>query len=83
MPINNEQVLQVVTELKEVQGMRVTINESGKWAAITGAGVFVGGLLLGPVGIAAGGIVGGCIGAMNSRGKFIKHNLYCVLDTAL
>uniref|UniRef100_A0A6M2DQA2 Uncharacterized protein n=1 Tax=Xenopsylla cheopis TaxID=163159 RepID=A0A6M2DQA2_XENCH len=70
MPINNRELLAAVSQLTELQSMRVTIRESGKWALITSASVLTGGLLLGPVGLALGGIVGGCTGALKTRGRF-------------
>lgn len=71
MPINQRELLQAVSQISELQSMRVTIRQSGKWGLITGAAVFGGGLLLGPTGLALGGIIGGCAGALKSRGNFI------------
>ncbi|XP_026477675.1 protein C19orf12 homolog [Ctenocephalides felis] len=70
MPINQRELLQAVSQISELQSMRVTIRQSGKWGLITGAAVFGGGLLLGPTGLALGGIIGGCAGALKSRGQF-------------
>lgn len=83
MPINNRELLAAVSQLTELQSMRVTIRESGKWALITSASVLTGGLLLGPVGLALGGIVGGCTGALKTRGKFIKLNLCYIINIDL
>ncbi|XP_026477674.1 uncharacterized protein LOC113383638 [Ctenocephalides felis] len=40
MPINQRELLQAVSQISELQSMRVTIRQSGKWGLITGAAVF-------------------------------------------
>lgn len=69
MPVTGRQIIQAVSQLTELEEMQITIKESAKWAAITGAAVMTGGMLFGPVGLALGGIIGGVAGAMQEQGK--------------
>ncbi|XP_026477671.1 protein C19orf12 homolog [Ctenocephalides felis] len=70
MPVTGRQIIQAVSQLTELEEMQITFKESAKWAAITGAAVLTGGMLLGPVGLALGGIVGGVAGAIQGQGNF-------------
>ncbi len=54
MPLNTREIIRVISDLSEIRPLRVTIYSSAKGAAITGGSTFVGGLLLGPVGMALG-----------------------------
>jgi hypothetical protein len=54
MPINTREILNVVSQLTEDRRVRVTVSESVKGGCIVGATAAAGGLLLGPVGLAAG-----------------------------
>lgn len=70
MPLNVKQFMDGVSELTDHHNIRVAIKQSGKGAALCGATCFVGGILLGPVGLAAGGAVGGLVAAYMTRGTF-------------
>lgn len=70
MPINSREIIKVVSQLTEDKNVRVTVNESLKGGCITGGAAALGGLLMGPPGIALGGIIGGCTAAAMSRNKF-------------
>merc|ERR1712038_2172596 len=70
MVISYSSVLEVMTVLSEEKELRVTVTESGKGALLTGGVAGLGGLLLGPLGLALGGAVGGCIAAWQAQGKF-------------
>jgi len=48
----------------------VTVNESLKGGLITGIVCTIGGLILGPVGLAFGGTLGGIVSYLKSDGKF-------------
>ena len=48
----------------------MTVTESGKGALLTGGVAGLGGLLLGPLGLALGGAVGGCVAAWRAQGNF-------------
>ena len=63
-------VVELLTVLTEERGMKVAVTESGKGALLTGGVAGLGGLLLGPLGLALGGAVGGCIAAWQAQGKF-------------
>jgi hypothetical protein len=56
MPINPNEILGVVSELTKDKKVRVpaTVKETAKGAAYAGTGAAVGGLVLGPVGLAVG-----------------------------
>ncbi|GFG29432.1 hypothetical protein Cfor_02633 [Coptotermes formosanus] len=70
MPINSSELLSVVAQLTEDRHVRATVRESLKGGCIAATTTVVGGLLLGPAGLAVGGIVGGCTAALISKGKF-------------
>lgn len=70
MPINSREILNVVTELTEDRRVCVTITESLKGGCIAATTTVIGGILLGPAGLAVGGVVGGCAAAIMSRDKF-------------
>ncbi|PAA53273.1 hypothetical protein BOX15_Mlig022290g4, partial [Macrostomum lignano] len=63
-------VFDLLVKLSEEEGIRVTVKQSAKGAAIAGGSAFVGGLLGGPVGVAVGGAVGGLAGAWATSGQF-------------
>jgi len=54
MPINSREILNVVTQLTEDRHVRVTVRESLKGGCIAATTTTVGGLILGPVGLAVG-----------------------------
>merc|ERR1739848_390503 len=56
--------------LREDRNLRVTVTESGKGALVAGGVAGLGGLVLGPIGLAIGGSVGGCLAAYLGQGKF-------------
>ncbi|XP_067007426.2 protein C19orf12 homolog isoform X2 [Anabrus simplex] len=70
MPINTQELMNVLATLSEQQNLRVAVKESFKGGCIAGAGAMVGGMLLGPPGLAIGGIVGACSASVMARNKF-------------
>ena len=54
MPINTTELLNVVSKLTKDKQVRVTVTESLKGGLTTGAAATVGGILLGPIGLAVG-----------------------------
>jgi hypothetical protein len=54
MPLNSRELLNVVTQLTEDRHVRVCITESLKGGCIAATTTVLGGLLLGPVGLAVG-----------------------------
>ncbi|NWH97583.1 CS012 protein, partial [Tichodroma muraria] len=69
MPICVDDVMQLLSHVAKVKGMKAAVAHSGRGALLTGASAFVGGMLGGPPGIALGGAVGGLVGWMTS-GQF-------------
>ncbi|XP_012263829.1 protein C19orf12 homolog isoform X2 [Athalia rosae] len=63
-------LLLAVSKLTELETVRVSIKESFKGAAIAGVTTLVGGLFLGPIGLAIGGAAGGCTAAYMAKDKF-------------
>ncbi|XP_062997149.1 protein C19orf12 homolog [Elgaria multicarinata webbii] len=70
MPINMNDVMQLLGRVSEVQGMKAALRHSGRGALMAGLGAFLGGMMGGPFGIAIGGAVGGLVGANMSAGQF-------------
>ncbi|XP_022521163.2 protein C19orf12 homolog [Astyanax mexicanus] len=65
-----DDIMDLCCELSKIKEMKAAVKNSGKGAVVAGGGAFVGGLLAGPVGIAAGGAVGGLLGMWMTSGQF-------------
>eukprot|EP00092_Neocalanus_flemingeri_P026268 GFUD01028472.1.p1 GENE.GFUD01028472.1~~GFUD01028472.1.p1 ORF type:complete len:141 (-),score=54.69 GFUD01028472.1:213-635(-) len=63
-------IMELLRVLSEDRNLRVTVSESGKGALVTGGVAGLGGMVLGPMGLAIGGAVGGCLAAWMGQGKF-------------
>jgi len=63
-------IMELLRVLSEDRNLRVTVTESGKGALVAGGVAGIGGLVLGPIGLAIGGSVGGCLAAYLGQGKF-------------
>ncbi|NXD94763.1 CS012 protein, partial [Chaetorhynchus papuensis] len=61
-----DDVMNLLVRVSSAKGMKAAVTHSGRGALLTGASAFVGGLLAGPPGIAAGGVVGGLLGWITS-----------------
>ncbi|NXI35810.1 CS012 protein, partial [Galbula dea] len=70
MPVNVDDVMQLLCHLSEVKGMKAAVKHSGRGALVAGATAFVGGLMGGPPGIAVGGAIGGLLGTWMTAGQF-------------
>ncbi|KAH0619598.1 hypothetical protein JD844_000345 [Phrynosoma platyrhinos] len=70
MPINMNDVMQLLCHISEERNMKAAVKHSGWGALVAGTTAFVGGLMGGPPGIAVGGAVGGLIGAWMTSGQF-------------
>ncbi|KAJ7311904.1 hypothetical protein JRQ81_006222 [Phrynocephalus forsythii] len=70
MPVNLNDVMQLLCHISEERRMKAAIKHSGRGALVAGATAFVGGLVGGPPGIAVGGAVGGLLGAWMTSGQF-------------
>ena len=70
MVLAYQDIMEVVRVLSEDRNMVVTVKESGKGALVTGGVAGLGGLLLGPIGLALGGAVGGAMAAVWAGDKF-------------
>ncbi|TRY61416.1 hypothetical protein TCAL_06685 [Tigriopus californicus] len=70
MVISSSDLLQVVSLLSAEQNLQVTVNQSLKGGAIAGLGAFLGGLALGPRGLAIGGASGGLLAAVLAEDSF-------------
>lgn len=76
MPFNTQELMDAVAILADEHEMKATVTNSGKGAMICAGACFVGGILLGPIGLAIGGTAGGVTAAMMSKGKKNVKN-YC------
>jgi hypothetical protein len=54
MPINSREILNIVTELTEDRRVLVTVKESLQGGCIAATTTIIGGLVLGPAGLAIG-----------------------------
>jgi len=70
MVIRTDEVINILSKLSDESGLKVTVNESIKGGLIAGTACTIGGVLLGPPGLAIGGAIGGCIAYVIGDGKF-------------
>lgn len=54
MPVNTREIIGVIADLSSEENLRISVTECVKGACITGGTTFLGGLALGPVGMAIG-----------------------------
>lgn len=72
MTINTKELLDAVAILTDEREMKVTLKGSAKGALICGGAAFAGAILMGPIGLAVGGTVGGVTAAYMSRGEIFN-----------
>ncbi|XP_040901257.1 protein C19orf12 homolog [Toxotes jaculatrix] len=65
-----EAIMQMCCEVFADEEIQVAVKGSAMGGAVAGGMAVVGGLLLGPAGIAAGGALGGLMGAMMTHEQF-------------
>lgn len=70
MVIRYADVLTIITTLGDEEKLQVTVREAAKGGLIAGGFCTLGGLLLGPPGLALGGAVGGCLASYIARDNF-------------
>ncbi|NXC39216.1 CS012 protein, partial [Penelope pileata] len=70
MPIQVDQVMQLLCRVSQEKGMKAAVKHSGRGALLAGATAFLGGLVGGPPGVAVGGALGGLLGAWVTSGQF-------------
>ncbi|KAM9494110.1 protein C19orf12 homolog [Clarias gariepinus] len=63
-------VIRLCCEVSSNQQMKAAVMGSGTGAVVAGGSALIGGLLLGPAGIAVGGAVGGLLGWGMTSGQF-------------
>ncbi|XP_054710953.1 protein C19orf12 homolog [Uloborus diversus] len=71
MPVNTSEIIDLLCTVAEEERLKVTLSESLKGGLLTGGAAVVGGLALGPIGLAIGGTLGGCAAAVLARNKFL------------
>ena len=55
MVFRTDEICNIISKLSDESGLRVTVNESVKGGVIAGSACTIGGVLLGPPGLAIGG----------------------------
>ena len=69
MPVSSRDLEQVIEVIADKKQLKVTVDRSVKGGIIAGVATGIGGLLLGPIGLAIGGAVGGTA-AYATSGEF-------------
>ncbi|XP_075529929.1 protein C19orf12 homolog [Dermacentor variabilis] len=72
MPVKRDEMLDVLCMVSKEENLRVTLKHSVKGGLITGATAMVAGILMGPIGLAVGGALGGCAAAIMMQDKFVS-----------
>ncbi|KAL1426277.1 hypothetical protein MTO96_018331 [Rhipicephalus appendiculatus] len=72
MPVKRDEMLDVLCLVSKEKNLRVALKHSAKGGLITGATAMAAGFLMGPVGLAVGGALGGCAAAILMRDKFVS-----------
>lgn len=67
MPVSEADILNLMAILADENGLQVTVRRAVYGGAIAGITTTVGGLFGGPVGLLAGGVVGGALAYVSSR----------------
>uniref|UniRef100_A0A452RHM7 CS012 protein n=1 Tax=Ursus americanus TaxID=9643 RepID=A0A452RHM7_URSAM len=70
MPVMVDDVMKLLCSVSGERKMKAAVKHSGKGALITGAVAFIGGLVGGPPGLAAGRAVGGLLDTWMTTGQF-------------
>lgn len=70
MVFRTDEICNIISKLSDESGLRVTVNESVKGGVIAGSACTIGGVLLGPPGLAIGGAIGGFLAYVLGNGKF-------------
>ena len=66
MPVSKGDLEKVIKVIADKEALKVTVNNSVKGGVTAGISTAIGGIFLGPVGLAIGGAVGGALAYMNS-----------------
>ena len=66
MVIRTDEILSILSKLSDESGLKVTVHQSVKGGVVAGTACTIGGVLLGPPGLAIGGMHSGCRGYINS-----------------
>ena len=75
MVIRTDEILSILSKLSDESGLKVTVQESVKGGVVAGTACTIGGVLLGPPGLAIGGKV-----HIFSEGHKILRNLHLTFD---
>ena len=70
MPLSSEDWIKALSHVTEAEQLKVTVKSSFLGSAFVAVVCMVMSLLLGPVGLLFGGIVGGCIGFFKFQGSY-------------
>lgn len=76
MPVSTGELIKAFAVLADREDVRVSVKQSAKGAIICGTCCFVGGLLLGPPGLALGGVAGGVTAYKMTKGERIWIVIY-------
>ncbi|XP_003707149.1 protein Nazo [Megachile rotundata] len=75
-------ILEEVSKLEAVKKIQVSVNSSIKYGAMVGIATVVSGILAGPVGITAGGILSSCVAGLMSQGEFKSVTYILLYETS-
>lgn len=70
MPINTNEVMTVLGQLADQHNVKVAVKHSMICGLAVGVATAIGGLLMGPLGLAVGGTLGSVVAAVKTSGEF-------------
>ena len=67
MALSADRLFEEIINLKSVQQMKASVSSAIKYGAIVGATTIISGILGGPMGLTAGGVISSCVAGYMSR----------------
>ena len=81
MAVSADRLFEEIINLKSVQQMKASVSSAIKYGAIVGGTTIISGILGGPMGLTAGGVISSCVAGFMSRGT-LRSVPYILSETS-